>query len=72
MLSRRERELVILVAEGYSAKQIARRWSVSVRTVETHWRNALGKLWLQKATDLVRYAFRTGMVPLEGEVMSRG
>jgi len=57
-LTAREREVVQLVAEGESNKAIARRWGLSVKTVDTHRTSAMRKLNLRTAVDLARYAFR--------------
>jgi len=63
-LSSREREILQLVAEGYSSSAIGERLHVSRRTVETHRMNLMRKLGLTTRTDLLRYAFRHG-IPLE-------
>lgn len=64
-LSQREREVLQLLAEGSSAKDIAGRLHISVKTVETHRRNLLGKLELESVADLVRYAIREGITSLD-------
>jgi DNA-binding NarL/FixJ family response regulator len=61
-LTSREREVVVLVAEGHSNKQIANALSVSVKTVESHRRNLMHKLGLKCSAELVRYAVRNGLV----------
>lgn len=61
-LSTREREVLQLIAEGYSAKEIASDIHVSVKTVESHRSNLMRKLGARKATDLVRHAVRRGFV----------
>ncbi len=63
-LSLREREIVQLIAEGISNKQIATTLNVSVRTIETHRAKIMSKLHCKSLTDLVRYAIRNRMVPL--------
>lgn len=61
-LTAREREVLQLIAEGLSSKEIAAAIGVSTRTAETH-RNALmNKLGVHKAPGLVRYAIREGLV----------
>lgn len=60
-LTPRERELVTLVAQGYSNREIARRLFVSVSTVKLHLRNVLRKLNLRNRTELVAHAARTGL-----------
>ncbi len=62
LLSVREREVLQLVAEGNSNKEIAARLYLSVYTVETHRKNILDKLKLHGAADLILYAVRRGMV----------
>lgn len=59
-LSEREREVVQLVAHGYSNKEIAERLNVSVKTIETYRYRATDKLGLQGRADLVRYAIDQG------------
>jgi DNA-binding NarL/FixJ family response regulator len=61
-LTGREREVLQLIAEGLSSKEIAATLGVSTRTAETH-RNALmAKVGVHKAPGLVRYAIREGLV----------
>jgi two-component system response regulator NreC len=64
-LTGREREVLQLVAEGKANKQIARRLSIAVRTVEAHRASIMRKLNLEDQAGLVRYAVRTGMVAME-------
>jgi DNA-binding NarL/FixJ family response regulator len=59
-LSDREEEVVRLIAQGYSNKEIAARLSLSVKTVETYKARSLEKLGLRGRTDLVRYALPRG------------
>ena len=59
-LSDREEEVVRLIAQGYSNKEIAARLSLSVKTVETYKARSLEKLGLHGRTDLVRYALQRG------------
>jgi DNA-binding NarL/FixJ family response regulator len=59
-LSEREAEVVRLIAEGYSNKEIASRLSLSVKTVETYKARSLEKLGLDSRADLVRYALQRG------------
>jgi two-component system response regulator NreC len=65
VLSQREREVLQLLAEGSTAREIGRRLHISVKTVETHRRNLLGKLELETVADLVRYAIREGITSLD-------
>jgi two-component system response regulator NreC len=64
-LTNREREVLHLAAEGHSSAEIAERLSVSPRTVETHRANMMRKLDLHSHTDLIRYALRRGIIPME-------
>ena len=54
-----------LAAEGLSNPDIAARLSISPRTVETHRANLMRKLGLKTQTDLIRYALRRGILPME-------
>jgi DNA-binding NarL/FixJ family response regulator len=61
-LTSREREVVQLLAEGNSNKEIARLLDLSVKTVETHRAAAMRKLELNSLPDLVRYAVRMQII----------
>ena len=61
-LSEREREVLQLVAEGKSSKEIAVVLSISPATVETHRTHLLQKLGLRNTAEVVRYATRRGIV----------
>lgn len=62
VLSEREREVVKLTAEGYTAQQAAEQLSLSPKTVETYRHRAMQKLGLTNRAELVRYALRAGML----------
>ena len=64
-LSRREGEVLQLVAKGASNKEIARDLFISENTVKTHLRNILDKLHLANRSQAVAYAIRTGLLPRE-------
>jgi two-component system, NarL family, response regulator NreC len=64
-LTMREREVLQLAAEGMSNAEIAARLSISPRTVEMHHGNLMRKLRLRTQTDLIRYALRRGILPLD-------
>jgi DNA-binding NarL/FixJ family response regulator len=61
-LTSREREIVQLLAEGQSNKQIATKLDLSVKTVESHRTSAMRKLGLKSLPDLVRFAIRNQIV----------
>jgi DNA-binding NarL/FixJ family response regulator len=61
-LTDRERELLKLVAEGYTAKEIADMLVISLRTVETHKTNLMKKLNIHNKADLIRFAIRKGII----------
>ena len=61
-LSAREREIVQLLAEGNSNKDIARALDISVNTAETHRSNIMRKMGFASLADLVRYAVRNRMI----------
>jgi len=61
-LTPREREVLKLIAEGKSSKEIANLLFISFFTVNNHRANIMEKLNLKKATDLVKYAIRKGYI----------
>jgi len=61
-LTPREREVLKLIAEGRSSKEIAQLLFISVLTVNNHRANLMEKLNLKKVTDLVKYAIRKGYI----------
>ncbi len=64
-LTSRQREILQLVAEGRSTKQIASGLSVSVKTIEAHRAQLMKRLGINEVAGLVRYAARIGLVNLE-------
>ena len=64
-LSPREREVLQLIAEGWSTKQIASHLYVSIKTIETHRRQIMKKLDLHSTADLTKYAIREGLTSVE-------
>ncbi|HET7342166.1 MAG TPA: response regulator transcription factor [Methylomirabilota bacterium] len=62
-LTSREREILQLVAEGYSSTGIARRLAISARTAEAHRANTMRKLRLRNQAALIRYALSRGVLP---------
>jgi two-component system NarL family response regulator len=65
ILGAREREVVQLLAEGMTSKEIAARLHLSVKTVEAHRRNIMRKLDLHSVAGLTKYAVREGLTSLE-------
>jgi DNA-binding NarL/FixJ family response regulator len=61
-LTPREREVLQLIAEGKSNKQISQDLGMSVKTVDSHRRNLMVKLDIHETAGLVRYAIRTGLI----------
>jgi DNA-binding NarL/FixJ family response regulator len=61
-LTSREMEVLRLIAEGPSSKEIAAQLGVSVRTVDSHRARLMQKLGIRKATGLVRFAIREGLI----------
>lgn len=61
-LSPRQREVLQLVAQGHSTKEIARLLNLSAKTVETHRSRLMQQLSIHEVTALVRYAMRIGLV----------
>jgi DNA-binding NarL/FixJ family response regulator len=63
-LSPREREVLQLIAEGYTNKQIAEILSISIKTVQTHRANLMGKLDLHNRGDLIKYAIQKKIIEI--------
>ncbi len=64
-LTPRQREVLTLVAEGLSNKEIGSQLGISVRTVERHRENIMKRLDLHSRTALVKYALRKGLIQLD-------
>lgn len=65
VLTSREREVLQLIAEGKTTKQIGAALHVSVKTVETHRRQIMEKLDLRSVAELTKYAIREGLASIE-------
>ena len=65
LLTDREREVLLLIAEGYARQEIAKKLSISPKTADTHRANLMRKLDLTNDAALVRLAVRYGLVPLD-------
>lgn len=64
-LSERERDVLQLMAEGKSTKQIALKLHISIKTVETHRRQIMNKLNMYSVAELTKFAIRKGLTGLE-------
>ena len=64
LLSDREREVLTLIAKGFSNKEIAEQLVISVKTVETHKGNIMVKLQMKTRHELVAYALKKGLLRL--------
>lgn len=65
-LTPRQREILQLIVEGNSTKEIAYKLNLSVKTVETHRMQLMERLGIRDVTGLVRYAIRAGIISPEG------
>lgn len=63
-LTQREREIIQLLAEGRSTKEVATQLSISIHTAVTHRANIMRKLNIHSVSDLVRYAIRNNLASL--------
>jgi two-component system, NarL family, response regulator NreC len=64
-LSPREREVLQLLAEGKTTREIATLLCVSIKTVETHRQQIMGKLNVRSVAELIKYAIREGLTSLD-------
>jgi len=64
-LTSREREVLQLIAEGWSTKNIAEHLYISIKTAESHRRKIMKKLDLHTVADLTKYAIKEGLTSLE-------
>ncbi|MBI4547433.1 MAG: response regulator transcription factor [Ignavibacteriae bacterium] len=64
-LTAKEREVLQLIAEGHSTKEIASRLNVSIQTIDTHRQHIMEKLDLHSVAELTKYAIREGLTSLE-------
>jgi DNA-binding NarL/FixJ family response regulator len=60
-LTARENEVLVLVAKGYTYREIAEKLFLSIKTVQNHVQNILAKLQLHKRYELMRYAIQRGL-----------
>ncbi len=66
-LTKRETEIVRLVADGFKNREVAEKLGISVKTVETHRANIMNKLALRNLAELIRYAIQKGLVKIDQE-----
>ncbi len=66
VLTSRQREILQLIAEGLSTKEIAQKLGLSVNTVEVHRANLMERLNIHDIAGLVRYAIQTGIIEVRG------
>lgn len=64
-LTKREKEVLYLVAKGHTNRQVAERLGIKIKTVETNRANIMNKLALRNFVELVKYAIRKGIIKLE-------
>jgi DNA-binding NarL/FixJ family response regulator len=64
-LTTREREILQMTAEGLTSTEIANQLKISPRTVELHRRNLTGKLGIKRQADLIRFAIKRGILPID-------
>ena len=64
-LTSRERQVLVLIAEGQSNKQIAHQLGIGVRTIETHRERIMRRLDIHSVAGLTKYAIANGLVPME-------
>ncbi len=65
LLSSREREVLQLIAEGLTTKEIANRLHISPKTGETHRQQVMNKLGIHSVADLTKLAIREGLTSLD-------
>jgi two-component system nitrate/nitrite response regulator NarL len=64
-LTSREREVLVLIAEGQSNKEIASQLGIGVRTIETHRERIMRRLDIHSVAGLTKFAIANGLIPLE-------
>ncbi len=71
-LTTREREVLVLIAEGKSNKEIADRLGIGVRTIETHRERIMRRLNIHSVAGLTKYAIANGLISLESGPVPTG
>ena len=64
ILTKREREILQLIAESHSTREIAKKLEISVKTAENHRTNLMRKLDLHNVASLTRYAINNGLISI--------
>ena len=67
-LTSREREILQLIAEGYSSREIAEFLDTSVKTVDAHRNNLMKKLKIHRKTELIKYAIQHGIIQINAQI----
>jgi two-component system response regulator NreC len=65
VLSKREKQVLEMVAEGYTNAQIGDRLEISHKTVARHRERIMNKLQMHSSTELVKFAIRTGLIDVQ-------
>ncbi|MEC7287926.1 MAG: response regulator transcription factor, partial [Verrucomicrobiota bacterium] len=65
ILTKREREILQLIAESHSTREIAKKLEISVKTAENHRTNLMRKLDLHNVASLTRYAINNGLISID-------
>lgn len=68
ILTKREREILQLIAESHSTREIANKLEISVKTAENHRTNLMRKLDLHDVASLTRYAINNGLISIRGSM----
>ena len=71
-LTSREREVLVLIAEGKSNKEIADGLGIGVRTIETHRERVMRRLNIHSVAGLTKYAIANGLISIEGGSAAAG
>ncbi len=65
-LTPREKQVFTLLAEGKTSREISKYLTISLKTAMTHRTNIMEKLHLHARSELIRYAIRKGVIPVDG------
>lgn len=67
-LTNREREILQLIAEGYSSREIAEFIKTSIKTVNAHRNNLMKKLKIHRKSELIKYAIQNGIIQINTQI----